>query len=202
MKRNFPGFTLIELLIVIAIIGILSAVVFTQLGSARDKSRVAKLKSEMASLRPQAEVFYNNYNYSYGATGECDPTSGIPMGDLFAFPADQYGMATILDSIRTGVVMDRATLAPRIWCESGGADEWAVIAHISGVNPTPTPIPGRPSAIPEIYWCVDSKGASREITDTNILPTLTTASPVVSGGIPGFITGLTSGVGLGLECPL
>ena len=49
MKNN-KGFTLVELLVVIAIIGILSTVAVVNLNSARDKAKVAAVKSQLAGM--------------------------------------------------------------------------------------------------------------------------------------------------------
>jgi prepilin-type N-terminal cleavage/methylation domain-containing protein len=59
MKKN-SGFTLIELLVVIAIIGILSSVVLASLNSARAKGANANVKSNLANVRAQAEIVYDN----------------------------------------------------------------------------------------------------------------------------------------------
>lgn len=52
MKINKKGFTLVELLLVIAIIGILAAVLFVSLGSQRERARVTAFKEQMRALVP------------------------------------------------------------------------------------------------------------------------------------------------------
>lgn len=63
-SRNTSGFTLIELLVVIAIIGILAAVVLASLNSAREKGKVANIKSNLRNAVTQAALHYSD-NGSY-----------------------------------------------------------------------------------------------------------------------------------------
>jgi type IV pilus assembly protein PilA len=67
VMRNSDGFTIIELLIVIALIGILSAVAAATLMSARISSNEA---SAIGSLRAivSAEVDYNGFNRGYATS--------------------------------------------------------------------------------------------------------------------------------------
>jgi len=62
MKKN-KAFTLIELLIVIAIIGILAAVILVSLSSARQKSRDAAAMATVESLSKAIAACANLHNY-------------------------------------------------------------------------------------------------------------------------------------------
>ena len=76
MNKN-KGFTLIELLVVIAIIGILASVVLASLSSARDKGKDAAVKSQLASMKAQGELWLSNHE-TVGYEGVCaDATDGI-----------------------------------------------------------------------------------------------------------------------------
>ena len=107
MKQTLQrGFTLIELLVVIAIIGILSSVVLASLNSARNSAQVAAAKSELSSMRAEAEVEYNSSSQSYdevcttgsdprllyqSASGKADGGDGCTAG------ADAWAASIVID---------------------------------------------------------------------------------------------------------
>ena len=60
-NKSGAGFTLIELLVVISIIGMLSTIVLSSLGSARAKSRDANRKASLVQLSRALELYYDKF---------------------------------------------------------------------------------------------------------------------------------------------
>ena len=89
IKLNKKGFTLIELLVVIAIIGILASIVLVSLNDARNKGYDTQIKSDVAQLRNQIELCYDNNNGTY--TG-C--TAGSSDVDVLTPPSCAGGTGT------------------------------------------------------------------------------------------------------------
>ena len=82
MNKN-KGFTLIELIVVVAIIGLLSAVVVSALTSARNKGKDATIKSIMNQARNQADIFFLTGNTYSGVCASANDTAN---------PKGIYGM--------------------------------------------------------------------------------------------------------------
>ncbi|MEK7567725.1 MAG: type II secretion system protein [Patescibacteria group bacterium] len=131
------GFTLIELLVVIAIIGILSSVVLASLNTARDKGANAAIKSNLANMRAQAEIIYDDTN-SYATV--CTNTTVL---NAIAAAKQAAGAASV--TVSNGTANTLVT-PPTAACHSG-VNGWAI------------EVPLKTSPVIN-YQCVDSTGQS------------------------------------------
>jgi len=135
------GFTLIELLVVVSIIGVLASVVLTSLGSARGKASDVKIKSQLNSMRNQAELYSGN-----GAaftTGTCVLNGGT------IFDTANDGLWNLFNGLTASTTRCGSNLGPP---SSGTA--WAVAAQTASGA-----------------WCVDSTGVARNSTAGGVLYT-------------------------------
>lgn len=133
MKKTLnKGFTLIELLVVIAIIGILSGIVLTSLGTARNKAKSASATASLSSMRSQAELGVNN--------------SGQYVADICNSSATG-GLSTLLVAVNDQAGTGKATCAQNPVNGAGVLPTaWAATVDLTGISGT--------------YFCVDSTGAA------------------------------------------
>ncbi len=143
--KNSKGFTLIELLVVIAIIGILSSVVLASLNTARGKGADSAVKANLANLRAQAEIYY-------------DQNSGYSSATIATLPAAGCSQATslFLDTVFVNAIAAVTSASAAPTCTLAGsngvkATGWAMSAPLKTSG----------------TWCVDSTGASVTGTDSN-----------------------------------
>lgn len=132
------GFTLIELLIVIAVIGVLSSVVFSSLNTARSKGNDAKVKAQLSGLRNSAQIYFDTNQHFATVDGSLDCVS----------TAD-----TLLEDVNIRSYLDNMPAGSTSKCAIPAiGTSYAIATKVSsGV---------------EDYWCIDSGGISRAITIT------------------------------------
>ncbi len=141
MNRQ-KGFTLIELLVVIAIIGILSSVVLASLNTARGRSANAAIKSNLANVRAQAELFYDTTgNSTYGAFGTATANCLTTSASLFADT-----------KIRSFITSAQSAGGGTALCASqplSNSTSFVISVQLKQTEGTFN------------YWCVDSSGSSK-----------------------------------------
>lgn len=90
------GFTLIELTVVVAIIGLLSSIIYTQVDSARGKARDAKRIHDLKQIQTAIELFYAKYGH-YPNNSE----NGIPLvGEIVGDDLPGVQLSSFEDAIR------------------------------------------------------------------------------------------------------
>ena len=161
------GFTLIELLVVIAIIGVLSSIVLSSLNTARNKGGDAAVKSNLDSVRAQAELFYDSNNNKYvvtagGTTDVCSPSGSVgtpAIKGIYAqvlAAAQAAGLGTVNTTIgTTGSVLIATCHA----CAANQAGTTCATTHDEGWA-AEAPLKATPGAV----YCVDSTGNSTTTT--------------------------------------
>jgi prepilin-type N-terminal cleavage/methylation domain-containing protein len=152
INKKSVGFTLIELLIVVAIIGVLAAVIIASLNSARGKGNDAAVQSDLRNANAQAELYYsdnttliNSYKNVCTATIASDGALGI---GTFVTAAALVSKSVVNNAVGTAGTYNTAT------CHvDANVTAWAAEA----------PITGSASASP-VMWCVDNSGKSKRET--------------------------------------
>lgn len=123
MKQNFKlspnkGFTLIELLIVIAIIGILSAIVAFSLMGTQAKARDGQRKADLAKIQSALELFRSDKGHYPGS--DSSDTDPFPSVDC---------------TLGTSLIFDSTTYLQTIPCDPLKAIGYIYSATKDGTNP-------------------------------------------------------------------
>lgn len=84
MKFKHSGFTLIELMIVVAIIGILTAIVLPSYNESVSRTKRADAASALVQFSQAMERYYSA-NYTYLAAAAAGANTGAPASTTFAY---------------------------------------------------------------------------------------------------------------------
>jgi prepilin-type N-terminal cleavage/methylation domain-containing protein len=91
------GFSLIEILVVIAIIGVLSAIILASLAASRNKAIDAAIKHQLSDMRPAAELIYTNTG-SYDTVCSPNTNSGQMYFSAFNISDKMFSSAQCVPS--------------------------------------------------------------------------------------------------------
>src|SRR3989338_3450008 len=143
-NKNKYGFTLIELLVVVAIIGLLSSVIFASLDSARAKARDTRRIVDLKQLQTALELDYNDNGKYPGAvlSGSRHHKSSVCVGNspLNASYA-LWTAANVFDASFTNSYMKVLPADPLGDCYTyillygGAATGWRCYTPTATINP-------------------------------------------------------------------
>ena len=111
LKSREKGFTLIELLIVVAILGILAAVVVPQMGRFLGSGKTETRETELALIRTAVSGAMVDNGVAVlvpvsGSPAYCNSSSGPGTNDMTAFPDLTYtGGVTVTSPDTAGIVL-------------------------------------------------------------------------------------------------
>lgn len=119
------GFTLLEILVVIAIIGIFASVAVVALSSSKGKGDDSAVRSNLNSLRSQAELYYlNNKNYGSNIANVSDC---ITTTTFIASTTAQGSGSTILADL-----VKNARGSSNVRCDiSANGTTWAIASMLT-----------------------------------------------------------------------
>lgn len=135
LRSESKGFTLIELLIVIAIIGILSALLLTNLTSTRSRARDARRKADLDSIKKSVRLYYNDaqkyptdITYQINGCGTILTPALCSWGTPFATSVNTY--MSILPNDPSSTLSDTKTYQ----YDQSSDDEFIVVAELENAS--------------------------------------------------------------------
>lgn len=106
------GFTLIELLIVIAIVGLLSAMIFFTLNDARAKARDTRRIADLRQIATALEAHINATGGYPGEAGWCDSSKGVTATNCVGFSGNFWPSGGGLITLETAGSISKLPVDP------------------------------------------------------------------------------------------
>ena len=125
------GFTLIELLVVVAIIGLLSSIVFASLNTARAKARDVKVRAEFSQLQKALAFYFDKYGKYPNET----PVGASPWAANFDSMAGQL----VTEQFLASVPVAPANHFYRYYNYKDSVMGGLLITNLETIDPTTTP---------------------------------------------------------------
>lgn len=153
------GFTILELLVVVAIVGLLTAIFIGYLNSARNKGGDAGVKANLRNAIPQAEIIYGTRTANKDSyTNVC--TNGVISGETTITGIGAFILAAAKANGYSSYAINAIGTTSTATCNNS-ASAWAAEVPLK-------------SAGANQMWCVDSLGRSKQKTGTSLTTAATT----------------------------
>ncbi len=121
LKNTGKGFTLIEIMVVIAIMGLLAAIITASLSSAKAKARDSRRTSDLKEIQGALEVYYSlNQQYPVCAF----PTNDVP-GYIISMTCLQTALSSILPTLPRPPQYPNESYTYDNWCRSPAVSDSA-----------------------------------------------------------------------------